>query len=84
MEDLNKYNAERKKFVQDWVKRNGHIDITESVAIMAIASACPCIVVAYWIGEMFNWPDSVKKNVDSLMKFYRYSGVKNKPEGCPW
>jgi hypothetical protein len=82
-EDLAKYNREVKAIVQslflnrDQVEKEQILDISDSFKV-------PCIVIAYWCGEVSGWPDYLKTSVDMLMKFYKYDEVKNKPEGCPW
>lgn len=82
-EDFAKYSQDRKEFVQKWVLKNAHEEPSMAIAVMAQTTSVPCIIVAFWIGEVLNWPDKVKENVDSLIKFYGYTELLNKPEG-PW
>ena len=46
--------------------------------------AVPCIAIVFWCGEVSNWPDYLKISHDSLMEFYGYEKIVNKPENCPW
>lgn len=83
-EDFAKYSRERKEFVQRWTLENTHVDRSSIISIMAQSSACPCIIVAYWIGEVLDWPEDIKKSVDRLIEFYGYTELLNKPKGSPW
>ena len=79
------YGADKnKELVQRWWKDKGKRDPVSAVSIMANSTTVPCINIAYWIAEVEGYPEWLKKSVDSLMEFYRYSEVINKPEGCPW
>lgn len=82
--DLNYGAKVNKKFIQDWWKDRGKDDPSSAVGIMACATGVQCINVAYWIAEIEGWPEFLKKSVDSLVKFYGYTEIINKPEGCPW
>lgn len=73
-----------KPVVNRWWHTRGHLKPDDAVATMANATTVPCIIVAYWLGEITGYPDWLKKTVDSLVKFYGYTEIKNKPEGCPW
>ncbi len=78
IEDLSRYSAERKSFVQKWYETNrDHTGVDEAIAIMAIASGCPCIVVAYWIAEIEGMTEGLKKNIDIITKFYGYTEIKH-------
>jgi hypothetical protein len=82
-EDLGRFSDDLKASVQrlflkrDEINRKRILDIADPFQV-------PCIVIAYWCGEVSGWPDYLKQSVDSCMKFYRYIEIKNKPEGCPW
>ncbi len=83
IEDLGKYNKDLKISVQtlflsrDERGRNRILEICDPFKV-------PCIVVAYWCGEAAGWPDYLKRSVDSLVKWYGYTEIKNKPLNCPW
>lgn len=82
--DLNYGATINKKLVQDWWKHKGKDDPRSAVAIMANATNVQCINIAFWIAEIENYPEWLKKSVDNLIKFYGYTEIINKPEGCPW
>lgn len=82
--DLNYGATVNKKFIQDWWRQRGKDDPDSAIGIMANATTVQCINVAFWIGEIEDYPDWLKKSVDSLIKFYGYTEIINKPEGCPW
>jgi len=83
IEDLGRFNKTVKEYIQslflarDEEGRKKILDISD-------ANKVPCIIVAYWCGEVSGYPDYLKKSVDSLMKFYDYKEIKGKSEGCPW
>lgn len=82
-EDLGRFSRETKTSVQsiflsrDEAGKKRILDIADPFQV-------PCIVVAYWCGEVSDWPEYLKKSVDACVKFYGYTKIKNKPEGCPW
>ena len=78
IEDLSRYSPERKEFVQKWYRTNkGNTGANEAIAIMAIASGCPCIVVAHWIAEIEGTTDEVKRIISIITKFYDYTEIKH-------
>ena len=83
IEDLAKFEG-RKVTVQKWYQDIGkERGISYSVGAASDFTGCPCIVVAYWIGEMENWSEESLKNIKGLMDFYRYTEILNKPTGAP-
>lgn len=82
IEDCNKYTL-NKEFVQKWYRDHGNNEPAKVVSVMATATMVPCIVVAYWIGEITDWPEEIIVSIQSLIKFYGYTEIKNKPEGSP-
>lgn len=82
--DLNYGAALNKKIVQEWWQRSGKDDPNTAISIMANATNVQCINIAFWIAEVENYPDWLKKTVDTLIEFYGYTEVINKAQGCPW
>lgn len=81
--DIGKYKI-NKKYIQDWYFRNkDDKDIGRMIATLACATMCPCIVVAFWVGEASNWRPETIVCIQRLIKFYGYTGVLNKPESSP-
>ena len=83
IEDLSRFSKELKENVQRLFLSKSQED-REKILSIADPYKVPCIIIAYWCGEAAGWPDYLKKSVDSLVKFYGYTEIKNKPEGCPW
>jgi len=81
--DLGRYSEQVKTNVQQIFLARKQFE-KEKILDISDAFKVPCIIIAYWCGEVSGYPDYLKKSVDSLMKFYGYAEVKNKPEGCPW
>lgn len=83
-EDLSRFAPEVKKFVQGWISKKPREEWVAAISVMADPLSVPCIVMAFWIGELADWPDDVREAVTSLTKFYKYTEIRNKPLGCPW
>lgn len=80
--DLETYSA-NKKFVIDWFNTKGGKDIKRTIGMMATATFVPCIVIAYWLGEETNWHPDTISSIKSLVDFYGYTNIQNKPLGAP-
>lgn len=72
-----------KSIVQNWYKDKGNSRPEDAVATMAIATMVPCIVVAYWIGEVTGYPEHIVTTIKNLTKFYGYTEIVDLPEGAP-
>lgn len=81
--DIATYSINR-TFVQNWYLKNKDKDSPgHAISSLACSTMCPCIVIAYWIGEITDWCPEVLEAIDRLTKFYGYTEILNKPEGCP-
>lgn len=80
--DLQIYKINR-EFVHKWFLEKGNGDISRSISILAIVTGCPCIVIAYWLGEITNWPSDVIYSIQALKQFYGYSEILNTPTNTP-
>lgn len=73
-----------KAFVQKWYEDNkDKMEIGMIISSLACSTMCPCVVIAYWVGESANWPKEVIETIERLTKFYGYSEIVGKPEGSP-
>lgn len=80
--DISAFDA-NKNFVLGWFATKGGKDIKRTISMMAQATNVPCIVIAYWLGELTDWhPDTVAAIV-RLKGFYGYTTIKNAPIGAP-
>jgi hypothetical protein len=84
IEDLSRFSWTVKEYVQNWAKDKTLEERLEGISYLADPLGVPCIVICLWFGEISNWDHSLNKTYNSLYKFYRYTEVKNKPNGCPW
>ena len=80
--DLDAYDA-NKKFVLDWFNTRGNRDISNTISTMGFSTMTPCIVIAFWLGPETNWDPNLINTIKSLTRFYGYTDIRNKPEGCP-
>jgi hypothetical protein len=72
-----------KAFIQDWFLKNGEGKITETVSIMGPSTMVPCIVIAFWIGEVTNWDKEALESIQTLTEFYDYTEILNIPDSYP-
>jgi len=72
-----------KAFCINWFNTKGGKDIKRSVGALASMTFVPCIVIAYWIGEETNWHPDALNSIRSLIDFYGYTNIENKPPGAP-
>jgi hypothetical protein len=82
--DLSLYSEESKKFAVEWYNKEGYKDRESAVAVLATITYAPVIVVTYWLGESLDYPEWLEKKVHSIMTFYKYTEIANKPKGCRW
>jgi len=80
--DIGTYSA-NKTFAINWFNTKGGKDIKRSVGQLASMTFVPCIVIAYWLGEETNWHPDAVSSIKSLIDFYGYTEIKNKPAGSP-
>lgn len=78
--DIYKVN---KDFIVRYALGKGKDDLCGSVGMLAQSLMVPAVVVAYWIAEAHGYPDNVMTTIDNLVRFYRYTEIKNKPAGSP-
>lgn len=79
--DLNTYKV-NKDFIQKWYKSNRNRDVTYVISLLSCSTFVPCIVVAFYIGEVNGWSKEVTECIDRLTKFYSYD-ILNKPDSYP-
>lgn len=80
--DLETYKISKQPVISLFLRKN-EWTISRAVAELACTSNVPCIVIAYWIGEVTNWPNEIVEKIQILNKFYGYTDILNKPENCP-
>jgi hypothetical protein len=79
--DLDRYIVQ-KDVIQRWYLRDKG-DPSKLLSPIANATMVPCIVIAYYIGEIDGWSPEIRRSIESLMKFYGYTEIQNKPDNCP-
>lgn len=80
--DLNTYSI-NKDYIQSWFRTKGGGDVNYSISMLSSMTMVPCIVVAYWIGEVDGWSPKTLAAIARLTYFYGYTNVLSKPEGAP-
>lgn len=80
--DLDRYIV-NKDFIQQYYCEHKEENIVRMISKLSNITLCPCIVVAYWVGDASNWPQEVIDCIKRLKVFYRYDEVLNKPKGSP-
>jgi hypothetical protein len=80
--DLDLYKR-NKPFATEWFLKYGRDDIGYSVANLAVMTMCPCVVTAFWVAEATGWREDAVEHIRTIIKFYGYSDILNKPDGSP-
>ena len=78
--DLNKYIINR-DFIQKWYLDQTYLGYAQCISTMAIACHTPCIVVAFYIGEITDWPQEILNSISRYIDFYDYREITGIPEG---
>lgn len=80
--DLDLYKVS-KEAAQRWYLTKGHNQGRMAVSMMSLMTSVPCIVSAFWIGELTGYPPEIIECIEQLIAFYKYTEIKNKPANCP-
>jgi hypothetical protein len=80
--DVGAYTASKKTII-NWLSTRDRKELRNDMSMIAVITSCPCIVVAYYTGEAFGWPEEVVAYIKRLIDFYGYDEIANKPEGSP-
>lgn len=80
--DISKYEINKEFIIRKYHDRKTD-DLIQIIAELACATMCPCIAVAYWIGEAAGWPPLVVQHIQDLKEFYRYTEITGKPVNSP-
>jgi hypothetical protein len=80
--DIAKYEI-NKEFVKRKYDERKTNDLIQLIAELAVGTMCPCIAIAYWVGEASNWPPEVVEHIKMLKDFYGYGEIYGKPPGSP-
>ncbi len=81
--DIDHYKIQ-KEFVQSKFKKDQLLNgIGYFIATLACGTMVPCIVIAFWIGEITDWHPDTLSTVTRLTKFYGYTKILNIPQGSP-
>lgn len=81
--DLNFSNQNKEFLLKQYIDKK-YVNHEYMVASLANEYNIPCIIIAYWLGELLNYPDCLKNKKDQLIKDYEYTEILNKPINCPW
>lgn len=78
--DLNKYVINR-KFAQDFYKAKSNIyDLGIAISLLATITGCPCVVIAFYLGEDIGFSIELVGIISRLGKFYGYTEFIGAPE----
>lgn len=81
--DLDHYLVNR-SFIQKWHQDNGDNQPCLTVSILAPATHCPCIVLAFYLAETVGFTPEMMSMIEGLIKFYTYSEINHQPENSPF
>ncbi len=83
--DLNTYAVNR-RYIQDWY-RNSDVrdeDLCKSIAEWSASLSCPCIALAFYVGELNGYVPVIRAQIDRLIVLYGYSEILNQLPGSPY
>ena len=66
-----------------WLSNNRHYSYGQAIAVVANIYKVPNVVIAFWAGNLFDWPEEIVYTIIRLKEFYKYEGFKNIPPGSP-
>lgn len=80
--DINKYRSS-KEIVQRWYLTKGNDDLNQAIPTAACFTGIPCLVIIFYLADILGWDDFLVDRANSLIDFYGYTEILNKPDGCP-
>ncbi len=60
--------------------RLGDLGVERCMTELAITTSCPCIVIAFYIGELYGFTDEVNRIIKRLTEFYGYTEIKGRKD----
>lgn len=72
-----------KRAIQQFYLKFGNNDPVGTVAVAATSTMVPCIVTAFYIGEVSGWTEKLLAHINMLIKFYGYTKIEGMPESYP-
>lgn len=78
--DLTKYVVNR-NFVQNFYRTNKEVyGLGNSISLCATTTGCPCVAVAFYLGEDIGFTPEIIETIDRFAKFYGYTEFVGVPE----
>lgn len=78
--DLTRYVV-NKKFVQNFYRaKKEQYDLGSAISMCATTTGCPCVVVAFYLGEDIGFTPEVIDSINRFVKFYGYTEFIGAPE----
>jgi hypothetical protein len=78
--DLHKYVVNR-DYIQRYYRKNKEIhDMGYAISLCAATTGCPCIALAFYLGEDIGYVPELLYIIDRLIKSGGYTGVIGMPE----
>lgn len=72
-----------KKFIQEWFLLKSRDNPEYAVSLLSISTHVPCIVVAFYIGEINGWTKEILDIIERLIIFYKYTEILGIPDEFP-
>lgn len=80
--DLETYSA-RREYIHSMYESKYKGDTNRAIGSLAAITMVPCIVIAFYLAEIEGFTPDLIKSINSLIDFYGYSEIQNKPENSP-
>jgi len=81
--DIASYDAS-KRVIENWLHEREITSYSEACSMLAVFSFVPVIAVAFYVGEIRNWPPEIESIVKRLKDFYGYTEIAGIPKSCPF
>jgi hypothetical protein len=82
--DLDRYTVNKRDIHLYYERNKDRTKVRDMVSILSAPPPfVPCIVVAFYLGEVSGWPPEILECIQNLAKYYHILEIKNKPPGYP-
>jgi hypothetical protein len=78
--DLTRYTVNRSIAQRFYRTKKSVYDLGTIISLCATTTGCPCVVIAFYLGEGIGFTPEVIDEINRFIKFYGYSGFIGAPE----
>ena len=78
--DLTRYEVNKSIVQRFYRAKNNIYDLGTIISLCATSTRCPCVVIAFYLGEDIGFTSEVIDEINRFVKFYGYSGFIGAPK----